>query len=148
MARKLVGATHALAFTLPEVLVVLLIMAVLLALAMAKIGSAADRAAVNAATADAGALFRAARQAAIYRHAVVAVRIDSTQSLLEARADTTLLMRRELGATYGVRLGATRDSMAFDARGFGIGASNLSLITRRGRAVDTLFVSRMGRVRH
>jgi hypothetical protein len=37
--------------------------------------------------------------------------------------------------------------MAFDARGIGIGVANLSMVVRRGAATDTLFVSRLGRVR-
>ena len=40
-----------------------------------------------------------------------------------------------------------RDSMVYDARGIGYGASNLSVVIRRGRAVDTVVVSRLGRVR-
>jgi hypothetical protein len=38
--------------------------------------------------------------------------------------------------------------MAFDARGLGVGAANLSLVARRGRFADTLFVSRLGRLRY
>ena len=49
-----------------------------------------------------------------------------------------MLARRDL-RTFGIRLSASRDSMAFDARGVGMGAANLSLILRRGRAADTLF---------
>jgi hypothetical protein len=63
-----------------------------------------------------------------------------------ARAGETLLSR-DLRARHGVRITATRDSMAYDARGLGTGAANLSLVIRRGRVTDTLYVSRLGRIR-
>lgn len=143
-----VYATLRVAFTLPELLVVLLIMSVLLGLAIARIGAAANRTAVRSATTDAAALFGKARHAAIYRRVPVVVCIDSSSGTLEARIDTLVVQRRDLAAGYGVRISASRDSMAFDARGLGMGAANLSLIVRRGQAVDTLFLSRLGRIRY
>lgn len=140
--------TRPVAFTLPELLVVLVVIAVLLGLALPRLAGAADRAAVHSAAADAAAAFRSARSAAIYRRAPVAVMIDTLRAAVAVRADTVLLLRRELGQGYGVRLTATRDSMAFDARGLGVGAANLSLVARRGRFADTLFVSRLGRLRY
>jgi len=136
------------AFTLAELLVVLVVMSVLLGLSFRRLSSAADQAAVRGATSDAAAVFRRARSEAIYRRASVAVVIDTLRGSVAARADTVLLVLRGLGSGYGVRLTATRDSMAFDARGLGIGAANLSIIARRGRSVDTLFVSRLGRLRY
>ncbi|HEY2374660.1 MAG TPA: prepilin-type N-terminal cleavage/methylation domain-containing protein [Gemmatimonadaceae bacterium] len=136
------------AFTLAELLVVLAVLGVLLGLAVLRISAAADRAAVHAATADAAALFLSARQAAIYRRAPIAVLIDTSRATIEALADSELLVRRELGQGYRVRLTATRDSMAFDARGLGVGAANLSLVALRGRFAETLFVSRLGRLRY
>jgi hypothetical protein len=38
--------------------------------------------------------------------------------------------------------------MAFDPHGLGVGVANLSLIIRRGRAADTVFLSRLGRIRY
>jgi type II secretory pathway pseudopilin PulG len=129
-------------------LVVLVVMGVLLGLSIPRLAMAADQAAVRAATADAAAVFRTARSEAIYRRAAVAVVIDTLRGSVVARADTVLLVRRELGRGYSVRLAATRDSMAFDAHGLGVGAANLSLVARRGRFADTLFVSRLGRLRY
>jgi hypothetical protein len=47
-----------------------------------------------------------------------------------------------------VSLSTSRDSLAFDVRGLGYGAANLTLVARRGAAADTLVVSRLGRVRY
>lgn len=124
------------------------VVGVLLAIAAVRLGAAADRAAVRAAASDAAAVFSAARSAAIHRRAPVAVTIDTVAVTLRARADTVVLLQRDLGSALGVRIRASRDSMAFDARGFGIGAANLSLAITRGDAVDTLFLSRLGRARY
>ena len=140
--------TRRVAFTLAELLLVLVILGVLLGLAVSRLGMAADRAAVRSAIADAAAVFHSARSAAIYRRTPVAVLVDSVHGTLATRADTELLARRDLWQGYRVRLTTTRDSMAFDARGLGIGAANLSLVARRGRFADTLFVSRLGRLRY
>jgi hypothetical protein len=84
----------------------------------------------------------------MYRRSIVAVRIDTSRGTLVARADSTVVARRNLRDSYGVRIGASRDSVAFDMRGLGVGLSNLSVIVRRGRSMDTLFLSRLGRVRY
>jgi len=136
------------AFTLAEIVVVLFLTGILLALAIPRLGAAADRAAVHAAVTDAAAVFLASRNAAIYRRASVAVFIDTVESTVAARVDTVLLLRRQLRQGYGVRIKTSRDSMAYDARGLGIGAANLSVIVRRGRFAETLFVSRLGRLRY
>lgn len=141
-------ATRRNGFTLAELLVVLAILAVLLSIAIVRIGVAADRAAVRSATTEAATIFASARDAAIYRRSPVAVFIDTSRGTLVSRADTELLVRRDLWQGYRVRLAATRDSMAFDAHGLGIGAANLSLVARRGRYADTLFISRLGRLRY
>ena len=128
--------------------VVLLVLAVLLALASMRIGPAADRSAVHAAAMDAAAILEAARNAAVYRRSAVAVAIDTAHGTLVARSDSAVLLRRDLRSTYGVRLSVSRDSVAFDVRGLGIGLANLSLVARRGAAADTVFISRLGRVRY
>ena len=133
--------------TLAELAVVLVILGVLLALAVPRLAAAADRAAVRAAVADAASVFAAARELAIHSRRAVAVEVDTAGGRLRARRGADVVFQRELRGGYAVRLGATRDSMAYDARGLGIGAANLSVTISRGRASDTLFVSRLGRVR-
>jgi len=134
--------------TLIELLIVLVVMGIVLGYAALRIGNAADRAAVRAATAEAITTFDAARHAAIVRRAPVAVMIDTAAARVRLAANGATIMTRDLGREYGVRLAASRDSMAYDARGMGIGAANLSLEARRGSVADTILVSRLGRVRH
>jgi hypothetical protein len=61
------------------------------------------------------------------------------------QGDTVL--SRQIGRLFGVQLEATRDSLAYDARGLGSGAANLTFVIVRGITKDTVAVSRLGRVR-
>ena len=135
------------AFTLLETTIVLTIAAVLLALVAQQFAAARDRSAVRSALSDLGSTFSLARQTAMTRRTLVAVVLDTINDAVEVRATGQRVLRRELGATYGIVLGANRDSALYDARGLGFGASNLSVTARRGKIVDTLSMSRLGRVR-
>ena len=135
------------AFTLLEATVVLTVAAVLLAIVAPRFAAARDSAAVRSAMSDLSAAFSLARQAAMTRRTLVAVVLDTARDVVEVRAADERIVRRELGAAYGIVLGSNRDSAVYDARGFGYGASNLSITARRGKIVDTLSMSRLGRTR-
>lgn len=139
--------TRRVGYTLAEMIIVLVIAAILLGLAALRLTDAADRSAVHAAASEIVAVMTTARSLAIYRRAPVAVAIDTSGGALLVRQDTSLLFRRDLRSSYGVGLAASRESTAFDARGLGVGAANLSLVVRRRATVDTVFLSRLGRVR-
>lgn len=143
-----VKSTRADGLTLAELLVALLVLGVLLSLALPPFAAAADRAAVRSAVSELASTFAAARQLAIHQRTAVAVEIDTTAGAVRARAGGAVVLERGIRTAYSVRLSTTRDSMAYDARGLGIGAANLSVVARRGRSAETLFVSRLGRVRH
>src|ERR1043165_9078684 len=85
-------------FTLPELLVVLLLVSIVLGLAFIRLGAAADRAAVRAAVSDAASVFIGARNVAIARRSPVAVHIDTSSAVLLTRADSLVLRRRDLHA--------------------------------------------------
>lgn len=135
------------AVTVAELVVALAIVTVLVALAMPEVARQADRIAVRAAVGDLDALFAGARELAISRRAGVAVRLDSVGGTARIEAGGRALRVRDLRTVYGVRLAATRDSMAYDGRGLGHGAANLRVVVERGEAVETLLVARLGRVR-
>jgi type II secretory pathway pseudopilin PulG len=140
--------TQRFATTLAEALVVLTVVGIVIGYAALRIGAAADRTAVRAAVAETISIFEAARQTALMRREPVAVLIDTASAKLRLVANGSLVSSHGLGAEYGVHIASSRDSMAYDAHGSGIGAANLSIVARRGRSVDTVFVSRLGRVRH
>ncbi len=116
-------------------------------LAVPRFASLRDRAAVRSASVETARVFASARELAVLRRSAVAVVIDTARGAIELRSSGQTLMRRELGATYGVVLATNRDSAVYDARGLGYGPSNLSLLLRRGSAADTFVVSRLGRTR-
>ena len=135
------------AFTLVEIIVTLLIVALTLALVAPRFGTLRDGAAVRGAVGDLGALLSLARETAITRRALIAVVIDTSAGTVEVRSHGERLTRRTLRASYGIVLGANRDSAVYDQRGLGFGVSNMTITLRRGSIVDTLTISRLGRVR-
>ncbi len=133
--------------TVIEMLVVVAIVVIVAAIAIPRGARVRDGAAVRAAALDAEQALALARAQALGWHGAVAVRIDTAAARLELRRGRDLLLVRALGDAYRVRLSATRDSLAYDGRGLGRGAANLTLVLRRGSAAETLVVSRLGRVR-
>lgn len=125
----------------------LAMMAVVLSIALQRFATLRDATSVRAATGDLGSAFSLARQIAVSNRRVVAIVLDTGRGVVEVRLGGARVARRDLGVTYGVRLGSNRDSAVYDARGVGYGLSNLSVAIRRGRFVDTLTMSRLGRVR-
>ena len=133
-------------FSLMELLLVLVIIGVLASIAMPPLVAARNAASVRAAMTASVAVFDAARSAALTRGRHAAVRIDTVGSRLIVHSFNDTLMRVALGASWGVRLSATRDSSAIAPDGLGYGAANLRLVITRGAAADTITLSRLGRV--
>ena len=134
-------------FSLLELIVVVVIAGIIVALGLPRLTNARDAAGVRGAVEEIGALFAVARQEAIAGRAAVTVRIDTAERAVELRVGDARLIRRALGETYGVSLGTNRDSTVYDPRGIGFGLSNVTIVVRRGTMVDTLAMSRLGRVR-
>jgi prepilin-type N-terminal cleavage/methylation domain-containing protein len=134
-------------FTLLELTVVLTIVGLLLALVLPGFGSLRNTWAVRTAMTDIASAFSLARQTALSRRAAVAVVFDTSAGVVQVRSIGGTIRREVLGATYGVSIGANRDSAVYDPHGLGYGVSNLTVTVRRGTFVDTLTMSRMGRIR-
>lgn len=134
-------------FTLIELAIVLVIVGLLTMLATARISRVADRLAVDAATREVVVAFSTARHFAVARRASVAVFVDTLAAEIRILDRQQLLQERALGRIHRVSLAVSRDSMSYGPRGLGRGAANLRVIVMRGRATDTVFVSRLGRVR-
>jgi Tfp pilus assembly protein FimT len=130
-----------------EVLVVLIVAAAMLAVVIPRASATLDRVAVQTAVGDVAAVLGGARNLAIAARAGVAVDLDSLSGVLRVRRGSEMLFSRNVGHAHGVRLRATRDSIAFGPRGLGRGAANVSIVVTRGVVAETVFVSRLGRVR-
>jgi len=116
-------------------------------MAVRQFGLYLDRAAARAAVVEAASILGRARDEAVAQRTSASVRFDTSADALELRMGGVVLSRAALGHAHGVSLSVNRDSLAFDLRGLGYGAANLTLVARRGRAVDSLVVSRLGRLR-
>jgi prepilin-type N-terminal cleavage/methylation domain-containing protein len=133
--------------TLVELCLVLAVIGLTTAIAVRQLGVYLDRAAARAAVVEAGALVARARDEAAALRTPASIRIDTVGDALELRMRGAILTRAALGSAHGVSLAANRDSIAYDVRGLGYGAANVTLVVRRGRVADSLVVSRLGRVR-
>jgi prepilin-type N-terminal cleavage/methylation domain-containing protein len=135
------------AFTLLELTVALTLTGLLLAVAAPRFSALRNAWSVRSAMADLAASFSLARQTAIARRTPVAVVMDTLNGRVRVRAAGRAFRQSDLRASYGVILTANRDSAVYDPRGLGYGLSNLTVTVRRGALVDTLTMSRLGRIR-
>ena len=136
------------AFTVVETIVVVAVMAALTAITLPRASGFIDRIEVRGAVAEIESMFSLARHAAIARGARVTLEIYPATSTISVLAGAEILRSREVGEAHGVALSANRTTITYSPIGVGYGAANASLIVSRGRVVDTVVVSRLGRVRH
>ncbi|HEY9514050.1 MAG TPA: hypothetical protein VIQ74_00115 [Gemmatimonadaceae bacterium] len=130
-----------------ELVVAFTLMAILLGIVMPGLGTLRDRAAVRSAATEVAAMLASTRRAAMLRSTGAALVLDPERASATVVAGPDTLLARGLGTELGVRLAATRDTVRYAPSGRAWGASNTTLIVQRGRAADTLWVSRLGRVR-
>ena len=131
-----------------EITVTLCILGVLTAIAMPQTAKLIDRIQVRGAVNDIESAFSGARHIAIARSAQSTVEIDTAAREIHVSVNGDIVRTRKIGAEHGVQISASRDRMSYAATGIGYGAANLSVVVRRNSAVDTVVVSRLGRVRH
>ena len=134
--------------SLIETAIVLALTAILLAIAIPRAQALLNRIELRGAVSEIEMMFSLARHAAIARGAQVTLDIDLQRRLLTVKQGAVVIRSREVGSAHGVDLSANRSSITYAANGVGYGAANLSLIVSRAGLVDTIVVSRLGRVRH
>jgi prepilin-type N-terminal cleavage/methylation domain-containing protein len=133
--------------TVPELIVVVTVLGILASVAVMRTAALRDRMSVRSAASEAVATFGAARRWSLSRAVRTAVTVDTANATLTVRSYSDTVARRRLGSSHGVSLSASRDSMAYAPNGLGYGAANLTIVLRRGESAETIFVSRLGRVR-
>jgi len=134
-------------FTVIELLIAMMIAGVLLAISIPHAQHQLDKTVVQSAREDVRATLTFARTLALAGYSRVTIRIDSANGTLRVRQNGEQVLSRGVSHAHGVELTATRDSLVYDAHGIGRGAANLSVVVRRRAAAETVFVSRMGRIR-
>ena len=135
-------------FTIVETTVVIALIAALTAITIPRATGFIDSIEVRGAVTEIESMFSLARHSAIARGSQVTLMIDAAARTLSVAAGAQLIRTREVGLAHGVLLSTNRTSITYSPIGVGYGAANFSLIVSRGRAVDTVVVSRLGRVRH
>lgn len=135
------------AATLAELLVVIAIVALVSGLVLPPLKAGFDRLQTRAAAQVTLQAFAIARASAIAHGRQTTVVLDSARRLVLVTAAGDTLLARAIGREHGVTMAASRGSMAFFPDGLGLGGANLTVIVRRGHAVDTVVVSREGRAK-
>jgi Tfp pilus assembly protein FimT len=133
--------------TLIEILIVFSLAGILMAIAFPRGQLMLDRISVRSAAGDLAMTLASAREFALASRTAVAVELSGPDGTLQVRRGTEVLFSRNIASAHGVQLTHTRDSLTYGPLGLGRGAANLSIIVRRREAVETVFVSRLGRVR-
>ena len=136
-------------FTLPEVVLVLVLLGLLLMVGWPGAERLADHyATVAAARGVAGAHSRARILATIrHRVALLTVDQDSLQVALVQGPDTTVVWRADGPGSSGVSLSPSSRIVRYAPIGIAYGFSNVTFTLTRGSARHRVIVSRLGRVR-
>ena len=135
-------------FTIIETTIVVALAAALMTIGLPRAGRFIDAVEVRGAVTEIESMFSLARHVAISRGQQVTLEIDVAGRSVAIRAGPEIVRTREVGLAHGVSLATNRTSIVYSPIGIGYGASNFSLIVSRNRSVDTIVVSRLGRVRH
>jgi len=135
--------------TLVELVLALAIVGVLAAITLPRVARTLDGIAVHSATTAIAAACAVARSAAIMRGTLAVIAIDTAGRRVTVSVGNDTILAHPLDRPpYRLMLTASRAEIAFGPTGLGFGAANTSVIARQGAAADTLYVSRLGRVRH
>ena len=128
--------------TLPELAIVVVIVAIACALAAGRWRALADRTGVRMAAADLASLLAEARDVALAGAQVVSARVEATDGSVTLRSGPDTIARRALAAHHGVHLDASRESVTYSPLGLGRGLANARFVLARGAAAETVWVSR------
>ena len=134
--------------TLLELAVVAVLIALISAIATPVILRRLDRSKVRHASSEIVAALGLARTTAVAREQFASLLIDGARGTILIVSGNDTLLARSLRDIYGVELQSNRDSSTYGPTGLGFGAANQSIVVARGGAVDTVVISRLGRVRH
>ncbi len=139
---------HAAGVTLVEMAMVLALVALLGAITIVPLMRLTDRIAVRGAASDIATALAVARHRAIMRVTRTTLDVDPTRARILVHTGSDTILVRRLGDAHGVRIAATGLAVTYSPTGLGVGVSNTSITVQRGAAAETVFVSRLGRVRY
>ncbi|MHB8839949.1 MAG: GspH/FimT family pseudopilin [Gemmatimonadaceae bacterium] len=135
------------AHTLPELTLTLALLALVAAMAVPPLVETTARWKMRAAVTDLVNALVLAREAALARGTVASFVVDAARGVVTVTCAGDTLVRRAVGALHGVTLAASGDSVRYAPDGLATGVSNTTLLVVRGARIDSVVVSRLGRVR-
>lgn len=135
------------AFTLPEIMLVLAVAAILVGIAIPRLSAALDSIEVEAAASHIVAAHQRARLLAVTHSQVVILSIDPAELTIRRRGEPTPLWSEAGPEASGVTLEGPGHQFTFIPEGLTLGLSNATLRVARGAAYRTVVVSRLGRIR-
>ena len=135
-------------FNLIEMITALALIAILTAVMLPRAAGFIDAIEVRGAVTEIESLFSTARHAAIARGAQAVLDIDVSRGAMVLHVNGDTLQQREIAAAHGVQVTSNRGSITYSPIGVGYGAANFTMVVRRNAASDTIYISRLGRVRH
>lgn len=135
--------------TIAELTAVLAVVGLLGAVVLPRLSRALDSIAVHAAIGAIASACDVARSAAIMRGAEATVAVDTAARRVTVSLGADTILARAVDAPpYRLTLTASRTTIVYGPTGLGFGAANTSVIARQGAVADTVYTSRLGRVRH
>ena len=136
-------------FSLPELLTICALTALVSGVAVPALTHAMDRRAVEEAARIIILAHREGRYTAVAIHRQTLLRLapDTIELRSVEGRDTTLLWRRPGPRSLGVTVTGNAHTVRFIPYGYSIGASNTSYTLSRGAARRRVVISRLGRVR-
>jgi Tfp pilus assembly protein FimT len=135
------------AFTIIETTVAICLICLLGAIAAPGVSRLRDAIEVREAAIEVETLFAVAKHTAIARSAQASVEIDTAGRTVSVRVGEEVVRMRELGKEHQVDLKATRATVTYSPIGTGYGAANTTIVVKRNASLDSVVVSRLGRVR-
>ena len=135
------------AHTLPELVLTLALLSLCTAIAVPTVVRTSAQWALRAASSDVVNALVLAREAALARGTTAVVVIDAPRGELTVLCAGDTIARRAVSALHHVTLAASGDSVRYAPDGVATGVSNTTVLIARGGLVDSVVVSRLGRVR-
>lgn len=131
-----------------EMLIALVVLGVLLALTVPRVGGWLDRLAVRHAALEVMSFYNRARLAADVRSTKVRLDLggDPLSATFEGLVDSTFL-RLARPVDRGVDLQVTREVVRLYPNGLGFGAANTKIVVAKGSVAESLTTSRRGRLK-
>ena len=134
--------------TLIELTIVMVFASVICGIALTRATGFIDSIEVRGAITEIESMFSLARHVAISRGAQSTLEIDASAGIISLRVGSEGVRSRDLRTAHGVTISSNRASMTYSPIGVGYGAANFSLVVSRNNVVDTVVISRLGRIRH